>query len=82
MKLTYDFYHRPCVEVAQDLVGKVLVHRVGGEERRLRITETEAYCGEATPPAMQAGAARSGPRSCTWRRGPSIFTSATGSTGC
>lgn len=47
MKIGYDFYHRPCVEVAQDLVGKVLVHRVGGGERRLRITETEAYCGES-----------------------------------
>lgn len=42
MKLGYEFYHRPCVEVAKDLVGKVLVHG----ERRLRITETEAYCGE------------------------------------
>ena len=47
MKLGYEFYHRPCVEVAQDLVGKVLVHRIGNEERRLRITETEAYCGES-----------------------------------
>lgn len=47
MKLGYEFYHRPCVEVAKDLVGKVLVHRIDGEERRLRITETEAYCGES-----------------------------------
>ncbi len=43
MKLGYAFYHRPCVEVARELVGKVLVHG----ETRLRITETEAYCGEA-----------------------------------
>ena len=42
-KLTYAFYHRPCLEVAWDLVGKVLVHR----GQRLRISETEAYCGEA-----------------------------------
>ena len=42
-KLTYEFYHRPCLEVARDLVGKVLVHR----DLRLRITETEAYCGES-----------------------------------
>ena len=41
-RLTYDFYHRPCVEVARDLVGKVLVFR----GNRLRISETEAYCGE------------------------------------
>lgn len=42
-KLTYEFYHRPCVAVARDLVGKVLVF----EGKRLRISETEAYCGEA-----------------------------------
>ena len=43
MRLDYDFYHRPCLEVARDLVGKVLVHN----GQRLRISETEAYCGEA-----------------------------------
>ena len=42
MYLPYEFYHRPCLEVARDLVGKVLVH----QDRRLRISETEAYCGE------------------------------------
>ena len=42
-KLGYDFYHRPCLEVARDLVGKILVHG----DKRLRISETEAYCGEA-----------------------------------
>ena len=46
-KLPYSFYHRPCLDVARDLVGKILVHRVDGVEHRLRITETEAYCGEA-----------------------------------
>lgn len=47
MKLDYEFYHRPCVEVARDLVGKILVHRTLDGELRLRISETEAYCGEA-----------------------------------
>ncbi len=42
MKLTEEFYHRPCLEVARELVGKVLVY----QGRRLRISETEAYCGE------------------------------------
>ena len=46
-KLPYSFYHRPCLDVARDLVGKVLVHRVDGAEHRLRITETEGYCGES-----------------------------------
>lgn len=47
MKLSYDFYHRPCLEVARDLVGKVLVHKTDAGELRLRISETEAYCGES-----------------------------------
>ena len=42
-KLPYEFYHRPCLEVARDLVGKVLVHN----GILLRISETEAYCGES-----------------------------------
>ncbi len=46
-KLPYSFYHRPCLDVARELVGKILVHRVDGVEHRLRITETEAYCGES-----------------------------------
>lgn len=46
-RLTEEFYHRPCLEVAPELVGKLLVCRSGGEERVLRITETEAYCGES-----------------------------------
>ncbi len=46
MKLEEPFFHRPCLSVARDLVGKILVHRVGTEELRLRISETEAYCGQ------------------------------------
>ena len=42
MKLTNEFFHGPCLEVARDLVGKVIVCG----DKRLRITETEAYCGE------------------------------------
>ena len=41
-RLDDEFFHRPCLEVARDLVGKVLVHN----GKRLRISETEAYCGE------------------------------------
>ena len=47
-KLDCSFYHRPCLTVAQALVGKVLAHRLpDGTVLRLRISETEAYCGEA-----------------------------------
>ena len=40
-RLPYEFYHRHALEVAPDLVGKVLVCG----DQRLRISETEAYCG-------------------------------------
>ena len=42
-RLTQEFFHRPCDVVAQDLVGKVIVHR----DIRLRISETEVYWGES-----------------------------------
>lgn len=46
-KLDYNFFHRPCLAVAQSLVGKLLVHHLAdGTCIRLRISETEAYCGE------------------------------------
>lgn len=45
MKLNYDFFNRDVLKVAPELVGKTLVHVVDGEERRLMITETEAYKG-------------------------------------
>ena len=42
-RLPYEFYHRHALEVAPDLVGKVLICG----DTRLRISETEAYCGES-----------------------------------
>lgn len=42
MRLPKEFFCRPCLEVAKDLVGKVLVCG----EKRLRICQTESYCGE------------------------------------
>lgn len=41
-RLPYAFFHRPCLEVARDLVGKQLVF----QGQALRISETEAYCGQ------------------------------------
>lgn len=47
MRLQTEFFHRDVLEVAPDLVGKVLVRRLpDGQELRLRISETEAYRGE------------------------------------
>lgn len=45
-RLNEEFFHRDCLEVAPDLVGKILVSRIGDEEIRVKITETEAYRGE------------------------------------
>jgi len=47
IKLEYDFFHRDALEVAPDLVGKIIVHSLSdGTEIRARIKETEAYRGE------------------------------------
>ena len=46
MILDYDFFNREVLEVAPDLVGKILVHRTENGEVRERIAETEAYRGE------------------------------------
>ena len=46
-RLQEAFYRRECLEVARELVGKVLVHQTTEDTLRLRISETEAYCGEA-----------------------------------
>lgn len=44
-RLDFDFYNRECLEVARELVGKVLVRRTVNGLLRMRISETEAYCG-------------------------------------
>lgn len=45
-RLTASFFERDTVTVARELLGKALVRVFfDGEQRRYRITETEAYCG-------------------------------------
>ncbi len=47
MVLSDDFFNRDCLDVAPELVGKLIVRKLDdGNEIRLRITETEAYRGE------------------------------------
>lgn len=41
-----EFYSRSTEEVARDLLGKVIVHRVSGLELAGRIVEVEAYLGQ------------------------------------
>src|SRR5499426_985732 len=49
MKLARSFYDRPTLDVARDLLGKVLVHNRRGVVTSGAIVEVEAYVGEADP---------------------------------
>ena len=40
-----EFFDRPTLVVAKELLGKYLVRRIGGKEVALQIVETEAYDG-------------------------------------
>jgi DNA-3-methyladenine glycosylase len=44
-----SFYNRPTLDVAKDLLGKVLVHRTAGGLAAGMIVEAEAYIGEDDP---------------------------------
>ncbi|MCY4584507.1 MAG: DNA-3-methyladenine glycosylase [Bryobacterales bacterium] len=44
--LDRSFYERPTIDVAPDLLGKVIVHKLAGQPLAARIVETEAYLGK------------------------------------
>jgi DNA-3-methyladenine glycosylase len=49
VKLPRSFYDRPTLDVARDLIGKVLVHNRRGAITSGVIVEVEAYIGESDP---------------------------------
>jgi DNA-3-methyladenine glycosylase len=48
-KLPRNFYLRPTLKVAHDLIGKFLVYKSGRNLLTVRLVEVEAYIGESDP---------------------------------
>jgi len=52
------FYQRPTVDVARDLLGKIVVRRNGEGDVAVRLTEVEAYVGVDDPACHTSGGRR------------------------
>ncbi|MDE3057558.1 MAG: DNA-3-methyladenine glycosylase, partial [Bacteroidota bacterium] len=48
-KLPRSFYTRPALTVARELLGKILVRKIGSVMLTGKIVEAEAYLGESDP---------------------------------
>lgn len=57
-KLDREFYNRDSIVVAKELLGRVLVHQIGGQRISARIVETEAYMGIEDKAAHSYGGKR------------------------
>jgi DNA-3-methyladenine glycosylase len=55
MRLPRSFFARPCLEVAPEMVGLLLIHELANGARLVgRIVEVEAYLGDGSDPASHA----------------------------
>ncbi|SIQ05861.1 DNA-3-methyladenine glycosylase [Halanaerobium kushneri] len=45
MRLNQKFYQKDAVQTAKDLLGKIIVRKYYGKTIKVKIVETEAYCG-------------------------------------
>jgi len=65
---TRGFYQRPTVEVARDLLGKIVVRATGDGVAAVRVTEVEAYLGEDDPACHTFGGRRTRRTETMWGR--------------
>lgn len=55
VRLSREFFERPCLEVAPELIGKRFVHRLpSGVRVGGRLVEVEAYLGDGSDPAAHS----------------------------
>jgi DNA-3-methyladenine glycosylase len=45
LRLNQKFYRKDAVQTAKDLLGKIIVRKYDGKTIKVKIVETEAYCG-------------------------------------
>ena len=64
--LRREFYQRPTVEVARDLLGKLLVRRSGEGAVAVRLLEVEAYLGPTDPACHTFGDRRTPRVAAMW----------------
>ena len=54
-RISANFFDRPTLRVAQELLGTILIRRINGQTLSARIVETEAYIGEDDPASHAFG---------------------------
>lgn len=73
MMLDREFFTQDALLLAPALIGKILVRRLpDGTEKRLRITETEAYCG-TDDTACHAHKGKTARTEVLWQKGGTIY---------